>query len=118
LHDQKEIVRRLRDDPVSHRSRHDQIIAPFEPHRPEIGFDRAFPAMHEDQFVPVRIAIIKRHRRRAPRHVQLYVMVAQERHRGALRVVEIGRRQPVQIETMRAQLALEPDPAGWRMGMV
>jgi hypothetical protein len=54
----------------------------------------------------------------AARHAELDVAIPQERHRQPLRIVEVGRFQPVQVEAMGPQLALEPHPSGRRVGVI
>jgi hypothetical protein len=77
-----------------------------------------FAAMYEDQFVAIRVAVIERHGRGAARHVELDVAVAQERHRQPLRIFQVGRFQPVQIEAMGPQFAFEAHPAGRRVRVI
>ena len=118
LHDQEKVVGGVRNDPVRHGPRHHDVIAAFKPQRSEIGLDGPLAPVHENQFVAVRVAKVKRHRRRAARHVQPYVLVAQERHRQTLRVAQVRGFQPVQIEAVRPQFPFEPDPAGGWMSVV
>ena len=106
------------NDAISDRARHVDVVAALKPQRTEIGFDGPLAAMHEDQLVAIRVAIVERHGRGAPRNVQLHVVVAQERDRQPLGIAQIGRLQPVQIEAVRPQLAFETDPAGGRVRVI
>ena len=118
LHDQEEIVARLRDHAIGDGARDDDVIAGLEIERAEIGFDHAVAAMDEVQLVAIGIAEVERHGLRAARDGQADVVVAEERHGHAFGVGEVGGLQAVEIEAMRAQLAFEADPAGGRMRVV
>ncbi len=118
LDNQKEIVGGLGRHPVRYRPRHHHVVALFETERTEIRFDNAGAAMHEDQLVAVRVAVVKRHRLGAPRHVQHHVLVSQHRRGRSFAVAQIRRFHAVQIEAVRPQLAFEPDPAGGRMRVI
>ena len=74
--------------------------------------------MDEDQLVAIGIAVVERHGLRAARNIEFDVVVAQEGDRHAFGVVQIGGREAVQIEEVRAQFAFEADPAGGRMRVI
>ena len=118
LNDQKKIVLRPGDDTISDGARNVDVVALFEIERAEIGFDGALAAMDENQLVAVRIAVVERHRLGAARDVQRHIVVPEERHRHALRIALVRRRQLVQIEAMRPELAFEANPAGGRVRVV
>ncbi len=95
LNDQEKIIVRPGDDTISDGAWNVDVVALFEIERAEIGFYGSFAAMDEDQLVAVRIAIVERHWLGAPRNVQRYVVVPEERHRHALGITLICRGEPV-----------------------
>src|SRR3954453_5231509 len=105
LDDQEEIVLRLRKQPVSYGARKDDVVSGLEGQRAEVGLNSPLAAVHEQKLVAVGVPIVKRHRLRAPRNIQPDVVIPEEGHGHAFGIVAIGRRELVEAEKMRAELA-------------